>query len=57
MNVSGLVKATRYEMIVVASNGKVEQSSDKMEILTAGGAGKNGSLVTRLFYVIRCIFS
>lgn len=38
VNVSGLSRATRYEMIVVASNGKVEQSSDKHEVLTAGGA-------------------
>ena len=40
MNVSGLAKATKYELIVVASNGKLEQHSEKKEVITKGG-GKN----------------
>ena len=44
VNVSGLARATYYEMIVVASDGKWEQASEKEEILTVGGVGKQNSL-------------
>ena len=47
---SGLARATYYEMIVVASNGKVEQASDKEEILTAGGVGKWNSVSGTVHY-------
>ena len=40
MNVSGLAKATKYELIVVASNGVLEQHSLKEEVITKGG-GRN----------------
>ena len=48
VNVSGLARATYYEMIVVASNGKVEQGSEKEEILTTGGVGKPDSYNPKL---------